>query len=59
MNGSESTPMGERGRVDPQEVSARLEQLDEKVRALCREHPLAMLGGAAVVGYLLARLVSR
>ena len=58
MNES-SIPNPDTIHLPTEEVTARLEHIDERIRDLCREHPLAMLGGAAVIGFLLARIIAR
>jgi ElaB/YqjD/DUF883 family membrane-anchored ribosome-binding protein len=40
-------------------ASDQLEQVDQKVRQLVRERPVAMLLAAAFAGHLIGRLVSR
>jgi ElaB/YqjD/DUF883 family membrane-anchored ribosome-binding protein len=40
-------------------VSDQLEQVDQQVRKLVRERPVAMLLAAAFAGHLIGRLVSK
>ncbi|MCB9729761.1 MAG: hypothetical protein H6744_05655 [Deltaproteobacteria bacterium] len=37
----------------------QIQQADGRFRELCREHPFAVLAGAAAAGYLLGRILSR
>jgi hypothetical protein len=41
------------------EVQERLQELDQRVRKLCREHPVAMLVGTLAVGFVVGRIVTR
>jgi ElaB/YqjD/DUF883 family membrane-anchored ribosome-binding protein len=40
-------------------VNDQLEQVDQRVRQLVRERPVAMLLAAAFAGHLIGRLISR
>ncbi len=41
------------------EVQERLVEIDQRVRQLCREHPMAMLFGSLAVGFVIGRIVTR
>jgi ElaB/YqjD/DUF883 family membrane-anchored ribosome-binding protein len=41
------------------QANEQLEQVDQRVRQLVRDYPIGMLLGAAFVGHLIGRLVSR
>ncbi|MEZ4268302.1 MAG: hypothetical protein R3F39_18210 [Myxococcota bacterium] len=52
--------------ADPERVAelrdtaaAQIEKADTRFRELCREHPFGVLAGAAAVGFVLGRLLSR
>lgn len=45
--------------VAAQEVRANLQKLDQRLRDLCREHPLAVLGGALAAGFVIGRWIAR
>lgn len=37
----------------------KIERADGRFREICREHPFGVLAGAAAVGFVLGRLLSR
>lgn len=41
------------------EAKQKLDQLDQRVRSFVVEHPVLALGGAVLLGYLVARAASR
>jgi len=41
------------------ELRERLSGLDVQLRTVARERPLAVIGGALVLGYIIGRVVSR
>lgn len=40
-------------------ATEQLERVDSRFREICREHPFGVLAGAAAVGFVLGRLLSR
>jgi hypothetical protein len=42
-----------------QDLQARFGDFDQNIRRLAREKPLAVLGGAVVIGFVLGRMMSR
>ncbi len=42
-----------------QQATDQLERADSRFREVCREHPFGVLAGAAAVGFVLGRLLSR
>jgi len=42
-----------------EEVQERLVELDQTVRRLCRERPMAMLLGTLAVGFVIGRIVTK
>jgi hypothetical protein len=48
-----------RPRVSPQDLKARLDEINERIKTFIRERPAACLLGALALGYVAARLARR